>query len=126
MPLAAARCRRRRVAALAAVSVATGVLSACATGVRPRLAPELSTTGRAEVAALLDRLGRLGSAVYSADYEVYLPYGDTTTPVTTVQSAADRRSLTIGDVRYIVDEGAETCDLATGHCEAGLDAARVS
>jgi hypothetical protein len=112
----------------AATLAAAGLLVAgCATGLRPRLAPELSTTGVAEVDAVLLRLGTLGSAVYSASYSVYRSPGDTPTEVTTTQSAADRRSLTIGDVRYIVNGGTpQTCRLSTGQCEAGLDSARVS
>jgi hypothetical protein len=40
--------------------------------------------------------------------------------------SGDRLSVTIGDVRFLRDAGEQTCDLATGSCEDGLQEARVS
>lgn len=120
----------RRALPLATALVVIGVgLNACATGTRAELRPELSTTGHAAVDDVLSRIGTLPDAVYSADYDVHLPYDDSDVEVTTTQAAADRRSLTIGDVRFIVEPGqggGRTCDLSTGECEPRIAPQRVS
>ena len=102
------------------------VLAGCALGERPRLVADTST-GDADVDELLDRIAGLDAAVYTAAYDVYVPFDDRTVAVTTTQAAADERSLTIGDVRFLVDDGAaETCILSTGRCTDGHDSALVS
>jgi hypothetical protein len=124
----AARISPRRASFLVAVlgPVIVSVLAGCALGQRPRLAAETST-GNADVDELLDRVAGLDAAVYTAAYEVHVPFDDRNVAVATTQAAADERSLTIGDVRFLVADGAaETCTLSTGRCTDGHDAALVS
>jgi hypothetical protein len=75
-----------------------------------------------EVLALLE--GDLPDAV-TADYSITTKLGGTSRPARVVRSG-DRLSVTIGDVRFLRDAGEQTCDLATGSCEDGLQEARVS
>lgn len=120
--------RRPLHAWLSAVLLAVLAVAAagCATGSRPTLAEDTST-GYTEVDDLLDDIGQLSSARYSADYDVLLRFGDTTTAVSASQSDGDRRSLTIGDVRYVVHGSVtKTCAVTTGLCVGFIDPARVS
>jgi hypothetical protein len=110
----------------ALVAVAAVAMSGCFTGERPTLAHERST-GSAAVDALVDRVSAIGGAVYTADYDVVPAFNGQTTQVRASQSGATRRSLTIGDVRYLVDgPTTRTCTVSTGQCTNGNDAARVS
>jgi len=109
------------------VVVAGAVLGGCATGTRPSLRPDSIAVGIASVDAVLTRLWSLPDAVYSASYDSVVVFGDAATEVSTTQDRPDRRSLTIGDVRYIADgDRVETCDLAEETCHPGHDAAAVS
>lgn len=111
------------------VAAAALVLSACATGTRAELRPDLVTTGDPAVDAVLERIGNLPTAVYRADYDVHLPFNDADVEVTTTQAEPNRRSLTIGDVRFIVEpgqSGGRTCDLSNGECQTGIFPQRVS
>jgi hypothetical protein len=101
-------------------------MSGCFTGERPTLAHEPST-GSAAVDAVVDRVNDLGDAVYTADYDVVTAFDGKTTAVRASQSGASRRSLTIGDVRYLVDgSSTRTCTVSTGECVDTIDASRVS
>jgi hypothetical protein len=101
-------------------------MSGCFTGERPTLAHEPST-GSAAIDAVIDRVNDLGDAVYTADYDVVTTFDGSTTPVRAAQSGASRRSLTIGDVRYLVDgSSTRTCTVSTGECVDAIDASRVS
>jgi hypothetical protein len=101
-------------------------MSGCFTGERPTLAHE-PTTGSPAVDAVIERVNALGTAVYTADYDVVTAFDGETTPVRASQSGPSRRSLTIGDVRYLVDgSSTRTCSVSTGECTDTLDAARVS
>lgn len=96
------------------------------TGDRPTLA-EATSTGYPVVDELLKRIGDLAEAQYSAHYEVLVRYGDVTTTASASQSDGDRRSLTIGDVRY-VSHGhiTKTCTVPTATCVPEIDPTRVS
>lgn len=108
------------------VSLGVAFAGGCAVGPRPTLA-ESSSTGYPDIDDLLERLGQLSAAQYSADYAVLLRFGDITTEVSASQSDGDRRSLTIGDVRYVVHGSiTKTCTVSTGACVGEIDAARVS
>lgn len=108
---------------LAVLLVASG---GCATGSRPTLAEE-SSTGYPEVDAVLGQIGQLSTAQYSGRYDVLLRFGNVTTAVSASQSDGDRRSLTIGDVRYVVHGSiTKTCTVSTGSCIGSIDPARVS
>jgi len=100
--------------------------SGCLTGSRPTLA-EVTATGNADVDDVLSRIGQLSTARYSAHYDVLLRYGDITTPVSASQSDGDRRSLTIGDIRYVVHgQVTKTCVMSTAECVPRIDPTRVS
>jgi hypothetical protein len=108
------------------LAIALAAASGCATGSRPTLAEETST-GYVEVDDLIDRVGQLSSTQYSAHYDVLVRFGDTTTDVSASQSDGDRRSLTIGDVRFVVHGSiTKTCTVSTGACIGSIDPARVS
>jgi hypothetical protein len=101
-------------------------MSGCFTGERPTLAHE-PTTGSPAVDAVIERVNALGDAVYTADYDVVTAFDGQTTPVRASQSGPSRRSLTIGDVRYLVDgSSTQTCTVSTVECTDTIDAARVS
>jgi hypothetical protein len=101
-------------------------MSGCFTGERPTLAHEPST-GYAAVDGVVDRVNALGDAVYTADYDVVTTFDNATTAVRASQSGISRRSLTIGDVRYLVDgSSTSTCTVSTGVCVDTIDPARVS
>ena len=101
-------------------------MSGCFTGERPTLAHEPST-GFAAIDAVVDRVNALGDAVYTADYDVVTTIDNATTLVRASQSGVSRRSLTIGDVRYLVDgSSTRTCTVSTGECVETIDASRVS
>lgn len=111
-------------AALLSLLVVAG--SGCMTGNRPTLA-EATATGNADVDDVLTRVGQLSAARYSAHYDVLVRYGDVTTAVSASQSEGDRRSLTIGDVRYVIHgQVTKTCTLSTGACVGSIDPTRVS
>jgi hypothetical protein len=101
-------------------------MSGCFTGERPTLAHE-PTTGSPAVDAVIDRVNSLGDAVYTAGYDVVTAFDGQTTLVEASQSGPSRRSLTIGEVRYLVDgSSTRTCTVSTGECTDTIDASRVS
>jgi hypothetical protein len=123
------RARRPRFGLLGTATTAGLVvvgMSGCFTGERPTLAHE-PTTGSAAVDAVIERVNGLGDAVYTAAYDVVTAFDGQTTPVQASQSGPSRRSLTIGDVRYLVDgSSTRTCTVSTGQCTDTIDASRVS
>ena len=109
----------------ATIAVVVGA-SGCFTGERPTLADE-PTTGSPPVDAVVERVNALGDAVYTASYDVVTTFDNKTTPVRASQSGTSRRSLTIGDVRYLIDGAStQTCTVSTSECTDTIDAARVS
>ena len=114
------------IGALALVGVVALGMSGCFTGERPTLAHEPST-GSAAVDAVVDRVNDLGDAVYTATYDVVTTFDGKSTTVRASQSGTSRRSLTIGDIRYLVDgSSTRTCTVSTGECVDVIDASRVS
>jgi hypothetical protein len=112
--------------ALAFFAAAVVAMSGCFTGERPTLA-ENTTTGSPEVDALIERVDAVGDAVFTARYDVLTAFTNQTTAVTAAQSEPGRRSLTVGDVRYLHDgSSARTCTVSTGECIESIDASRVS
>jgi hypothetical protein len=96
------------------------------TGDRPTLAQETST-GYPAVDDLIDRIGDLGETRYTAHYDVLVRYGDVSTTASASQSNEDRRSLTVGDVRYVTHATiAKTCTVSTATCVPQIDPTRVS
>ena len=65
--------------------------------------------------------------MFTADYTILTKLGNITSTARVVQSAPDRRSITINNVRFIFDEASvATCNLTTAECEATINDARVS
>ena len=65
--------------------------------------------------------------MFTADYTILTKLGNVTSTARVVQSAPDRRSITINNVRFIYDDASvATCDLITAECEATINDARVS
>lgn len=106
------------------------VLTGCLTGERPTLADELSPdspTGDANIDAVLQRLATVDDAVFTAGYDVTNNFGPLTEPAVVVQTADGRRSITIGETRFIIEGSTTaTCDLTTGSCSDTIDDAAVS
>jgi len=119
---------RRRPHRLRLVVLSLGVALAstgCVTGDRPTLepAPEVDDAA-AEV--VLERLARAGSVPFMATYDITpSTTGATTTAV--VRQLDDQRRITIGDVDYLIDNGASrTCRLESDECDEFANDALVS
>jgi hypothetical protein len=122
----------RRLAGLAAIAL---LCAGCGLGQRPTIASTPTAvgtmTGDNAIDQVLARLDLVSSAVFTANYTAVLAYGTTASAISVAQDGAEptavRRSVTIGDVRYItVPDSAMTCAVATGECDDGIDPARVS
>ena len=106
-------------------------LTACFTGKRPSPADEPflpgSSTGNPAVDQVLAELDKVSTGPYTADYSVLTKYGNTDRPAT-VAVDGSRRSVTIGEVRFITTESSvQTCLLGTTQpCSSTIDSQRVS
>jgi hypothetical protein len=111
------------------------VLSAagCALGPRPHLTEAAAALGGApgtpsgdagadRVLALLEAVG---NGPFTASYQVTRKLGPNVTTATVVQES-DRRSITVGDVRFLHTDQDVTCKLSTQACEPGVQDARIS
>ena len=97
----------------------------CMTGPRPTLVDRPVDDDPA-VAAVLERLDRAEGATFTATYLIVTKYGGATTRAVVTQDG-ERRSTTVGTVRFIIDEvGSRTCDTVTGTCSTGIDDAATS
>jgi hypothetical protein len=128
---AAGSARRSWSIRIALVAVfASLTLAGCLTGQRPSFEPtqpSIEPTGNPNIDAVLERLESVSSAVFTADYTILTKLGNITSTARVVQSAPDRRSITINNVRFIFDEASvATCNLTTAECEATINDARVS
>ena len=122
----------RHVLSTVAALVAAGLLvSGCFTGERPTLAEQPvvgAPVGDPASDAVLGQLAAVADASFTATYEITNNFGPVTRDATVVQTADRRRSITVGDVRFLI-EGASTatCDLAAGGpCRNWIDDAAVS
>ena len=119
-------------ATLVSTTVLAAVLGACGVGERPTLVDRSAIGGLArtptgvdaadEVLGLLE--GDLPEEV-TATYTITPKLGALSRPATVVRSG-DQTSVTIGDVRFLSNGEARTCQLATGTCVDGIDEAEVS
>jgi len=126
MPVDRTRSARRLAVLGVAIALAVG-LSGCFTGQRPTLADGAVMTGDAATDAVLGRLDKAGRAVFSVDYDVLTRFGDVSREATVVQAGPARRSITVGTVRFLVDnDTTATCDLESDVCTDTIDAARIS
>ena len=118
---------RHRGATLALLTV----LSGCFTGPRPSYTtepfPRGSSSGDAAIDNVLAQLDADNDGPYTANYTVLTKFGNITRPAS-VSVAAGRRSVTVGDVRFITTDGAsQTCILdKTDPCSSSIDPARIS
>lgn len=122
---------RSRHHLLLAVLVTVGVTSACALGQRPYFddAPTLAAqmTGDPAIDAVLGRFDQVSSSVFTADYRTVLVFDGTMSDVRASQAGPTRRSLTVGDVRYITDDaGGRTCSVSAATCRPSVDGAATS
>ena len=123
--------RRSRSIRIALVALcASFTLAGCFTGQRPSFEetqPSVVPTGNPNIDAVLERLESVSTAVFTADYSILTKLGNVNSTARVVQSAPDRRSITINNVRFIYDGASvATCDLVTAECEATINDARVS
>ena len=116
-----------RPTAVLAAGVAALALAGCFTGDRPTLAEGPEMTGVPAVDAVLERLDHASRARFTARYDVLTRYGGLEREATVVQASPSRRSVTVGDVRYIIDgSSTATCDLPTGTCSDTIHENRIS
>lgn len=114
------------------VAVAMLLLTGCLTGERPTLADDTAVgapVGDPAVDAVLQRLGEVDGAVFTASYEITNNFGPVTKSASVTQTAERRRSITIGDIRFVFDgQTAITCDLrqSDDNCTGTVDDAAIS
>lgn len=117
---------------LAVVLGLSVAVASCALGQRPTLqttpTAEGTMTGDAAIDAVLAALDTVDGATFTAEYSTTQLFGGTTVPAIVTQvGTALRRSVTIGQVRFITDASTtRTCILDTGVCNNGLLAQAVS
>lgn len=121
---------RHRAAVLLLLGAAV-VLTGCFTGKRPSPANDPfqpgTSSGNAAIDQVLAQLDQVDSGPYTADYTVLTKYGNTSRPAT-VAVDGSRRSVTIGEVRFLTTaDSAQTCLLDSAQpCSSTIDPARVS
>lgn len=107
------------------------LLAGCFTGKRPSLAddpfPPGSPSGDPAIDQVLAQLDQVNTGPYTAEYSVLTKYGNTNRPAS-VAVDGGRRSVTVGDVRFLtLPSGAQTCLMNTTQpCSTSLDPARIS
>jgi hypothetical protein len=107
------------------------LLSGCFTGQRPSFTTEPfvagSSSGDPAIDAVLTELDAASEGPFTADYTVLTKFGNTTRPATVAVGPA-RRSVTVGDVRFITINGtSQTCVLTKSDpCSTTIDPARIS
>jgi hypothetical protein len=123
---ARATSRRRRTLILAAALSAVA-LPGCFTGERPTLASGPLTSGDPAVDEVLIRLDTAPRSTFTGTYEAAAREADLLTPATVSQEGTERRSVTIGDVRFLYDGSSmATCDLADETCSDAIESDWVS
>ncbi|MEO7369791.1 MAG: hypothetical protein ABI949_08510 [Ilumatobacteraceae bacterium] len=114
-----------------AIVVSLLLLSGCFTGPRPSVTtepfPAGSTTGDPAIDKVLTQLDVANDGTYTADYSVLTKFGNTTRQAS-VAITMGRRSVTVGEVRFLTDNRAsQTCFLnKTDPCSSTIDPARIS
>lgn len=122
---------RWRWRALAVMMLGAVALTGCFTGERPTLAEAAvlgAPVGDPASDAVLTRFAELPDATFTARYEITNNFGPITRDATVVQTADGRRSITIGEVRFILEPGRSlTCRLDRDEpCDTQIDDAAVS
>ena len=114
-----------RIQNLVLLIASAGVLQACATGPRPTLVADIPVND-AGIVAVLDAFDLADSAEFTANYRITVNYGNVAVNASVTQKQRER-SVTIGDIRYLVEAGStRTCMLSNSTCTQGLDDTKVS
>jgi hypothetical protein len=107
------------------------LLSGCFTGKRPSVAdnpfPPGVMTGDPAIDQVLTQLDTTNVGPYTADYTVLTKFGNVTRPAS-VSVDHGRRSVTVGDVRFLTATSSSQTCLLNGQnpCSASIDPARIS
>lgn len=122
---------RRWLTTAAIVIASATLLTGCFTGERPTLAEEAvigAPVGDPASDEVLTRFAELPSATFTARYEITNNFGAISRDATVVQTADGRRSITVGEVRFLIEPGVSlTCRLDTGQpCDDRINDAAVS
>ena len=118
---------RHRAGALAALVM----LSGCFTGPRPSVTTEPfspgTPSGDPSVDQVLTQLDAVNEGPYTANYSVLTKFGNITRAAS-VSVAPSRRSITVGNVRFLTaQDTTQTCLLdKTDPCSTTIDPARIS
>ena len=114
-----------RIQNLVLLIASAGVLSACATGPRPTVVADIAVNDTG-IVAVLDAFDLADSAEFTANYRITVNYGNVAVNASVTQKQRER-SVTIGDIRYLVETGStRTCMLSNSTCTQGLDDTKVS
>lgn len=122
---------RRWLTTAAIVIASATLLTGCFTGERPTLVEAAvigAPVGDPASDEVLTRFGALPTATFTARYEITNNYGPIIRDAEVVQTTDGRRSITIGEVRFIIEPGTSlTCRLDTdAPCDTRVDDAAVS
>jgi len=107
------------------------VLGGCFTGPRPSPTTEPfrpgTSSGDPSIDAVLQQLDAVKEGPFTATYTVLTKFGNITRPAS-VSLGTARRSVTVGDVRFLTNGGvSQTCLLGQANpCTQTLDPARIS
>jgi hypothetical protein len=105
-------------------------LAACATGPRPTLAEGTSIDepiGDTATDLVLSKFAGLESTAFTASYTITNNFGPLVREAIVTHDGIDRRSITIGEVRYLLTtNGSTTCRLLSGDCAEGANDAAIS
>jgi hypothetical protein len=105
-------------------------LAACATGPRPTLAEGTSIDepiGDAATDLVLAKFANRSDAAFTASYTITNNFGPIVREAIVAHDGTGRRSITIGEVRYLLTAaGSTTCRLLTGDCTEGANDAAIS
>ncbi len=123
----------RSLARLGALLALAAVSAGCFTGERPEFEDERATvsSGNDDIDAVLERLGRVDVAEFTAGFEIRTKFGSLTSTGTVTQAPGSRRSITVANAslrtRFVIEgESVRTCNLLTSECEASIVDARIS
>jgi hypothetical protein len=119
-----------RVVLVVALSLLALFFTACATGPRPTLADGTTLdepVGDAATDAVLANFSAMDTTSFTAGYTITNNFGPVIKEALVTHDGFDRRSITIGEVRYLLTEdGSTTCRLLTGDCAEGASDAAIS
>lgn len=112
---------------LVSIMLGSTLLGACQTGQRATLGTAAAAVSDPAITAVLGKLESASVEPLTATYSLLTKFGNVTTPASVAVATPKKRSITIGQVRFItLDSGSKTCQLATGSCSDGINDALVS